>query len=227
MFQGAGLPTAAFFVVEELPCPPCRLPWPVIVKPAMQDASVGIDQASVVVNQEELDQRVAHILDRFGPPVLVERFIHGREFHAAVIEEPDPETGESKPRMLPLAEIRFDERDPSYWPIYSYDAKWKEGTHEWEATPMISPVHLAPPLMDRLNDISCRAFRLCGCRDYARVDLRMTESGEFFILEVNPNPFINSVGMENALEATGRTHARWVVDLVKTAMSRGGRQVGV
>jgi D-alanine-D-alanine ligase len=223
LLQGAGLPTPAFHVVERLPCPPCTIPWPVIVKPALQDASVGIEQASVVVAQEELEQQVAVVLDRFGPPVLVERFVHGREFHAAVIEEPDADTGEPAPRMLPLAEIVFDERDASYWPIYSYDAKWREGTHEWEATPLISPVHLAPPLMERLGDICCRAFRLVGCRDYARVDVRMTASGEFFILEVNPNPFINSVGMVNALAAMGRTHPAWVVDLVKHSLARCDR----
>jgi D-alanine-D-alanine ligase len=123
--------------------------------------------------------------------------------------------------MLPLAEIVFEDRSDAYWPIYSYDAKWREGTHEYEATPLISPVHLAPPLMERLSDIVCRAFQLVGCRDYARVDVRMGPSGEFFILEVNPNPFINSIGMINALAAMGRTHPEWVVDLVTHALARG------
>src|SRR5262245_12301592 len=227
LLQGAGLPTAPFFVVEKLPCPPCSLPWPVIVKPAMQDASVGIDQASVVVNQKELEKRVAFVLERFGPPVLVERFIHGREFHAAVIEEPDPETGEPLVQMLPLAEIAFDVRGTSFWPIYSYEAKWREGSREFQATPMVAPVHLDPPLMERVSDISCRAFQLVGCRDYGRVDVRMTPAGEFFILEVNPNPFINSSGMINALEVIGRTHPQWVADLVRNALSRGRRQVGI
>src|SRR6202035_1220730 len=65
LFQGAGLPTPEFFIVEDLPTPPCRLEWPVIVKPAQQDASVGLDQGSVVTDQERLDARVACLLRNY------------------------------------------------------------------------------------------------------------------------------------------------------------------
>src|SRR5579871_1628389 len=71
LLHGAGLPTPAFQVVEELPVAECRLGWPVIVKPATQDASVGLDQSSVVTDQDSLEARVAFLLENYGPPVLV------------------------------------------------------------------------------------------------------------------------------------------------------------
>src|SRR5260370_2133983 len=77
LLQGAGLPTPAFCVVDELPVPPCPIEWPVIVKPATQDASVGLDQGSVVTDQLRLNERVASLLEAYGPPILVEQFIPG------------------------------------------------------------------------------------------------------------------------------------------------------
>src|SRR5918911_725330 len=86
LLRGAGLATAGFFVVEGLPVPECPLEWPVIVKPATQDASVGLDQGSVVTDQGRLEERVAQLLGAYGPPVLVEQFIPGREFNVALVE---------------------------------------------------------------------------------------------------------------------------------------------
>src|SRR5262249_16858271 len=100
LLRGAGLPTADFMVVDELPVPPCDLDWPVIVKPAQQDASVGLDQESVCTNQSQLEQRVRYILETYGAPVLVEEFIDGREFNVALVELPDL-------HYLPPAEIVF------------------------------------------------------------------------------------------------------------------------
>src|SRR5262249_44034774 len=74
LLRGASLPTPEFFVVQEVPVPPCPLEWPVIIKPATQDASVGLDQGSVVTNQHSLDERVAYLLETYGPPILVEQF---------------------------------------------------------------------------------------------------------------------------------------------------------
>jgi D-alanine-D-alanine ligase len=231
LLQGAGLPTPGFFLVDQLPCPPCPLDWPVIVKPALQDASVGIEQGSVVTSREQLSRRVAHVLERYGPPVLVEQFIAGREFHVTLLEEGEERerererersrgTGATSLCLLPLAEIVFLERDSAYWPIYSYDAKWKTDGREYQMTPLRSPVSLEPERTEQLGRMARSAFRLVGCRDYARIDVRMTSSGQFFILEVNPNPFINSAGVINGLKALGRTHADFIVSLVRTALGR-------
>ena len=151
LFQGAGLPTPAFFIVEALPVLECPLEWPVIVKPAQQDASVGLDQGSVVTDLERLQERVAGLLRNYGPPVLVEQFIPGRELNVAVVEAPDL-------RLLPISEVLFVDKEPGYWPIVTYDAKWRPGTRDYEATPPRYPADVTPRLAERLGALARPGF---------------------------------------------------------------------
>jgi len=213
LFQGAGLPTPAFLVVDELPMPDCPLGWPVIVKPAQQDASIGLDQGSVVTDQERLHDRVSSLLRSYGPPVLVEEFIRGRELNVALVETPDL-------RMLPISEVLFVDKDPSYWPIVTYDAKWKPGSRDYEATPARYPADVSPKLAERLGELAQRAFHLLGCRHYARVDFRVPPSGKPYLLEVNPNPDFNpTAGFAGGLRSAGLTHEQFTVDLVRAALA--------
>jgi D-alanine-D-alanine ligase len=215
LLRGAGLPTPDFFVVEELPVPSCSLEWPVIVKPANQDASIGLDQGSVVTGPERLRARVAHVLEAYGPPVLVEQFIRGREFNVGLIECPDL-------RALPASEILFQENDPDFWPIVTYDGKWKPGSRDYEATPSSYAADVSPHLAEWLGELATRAFRLLGCRDYARVDFRL---GGYhpYILEVNPNPcYALCGGLVGGLQSAGISHAEFTVQLVRRALCRGG-----
>jgi D-alanine-D-alanine ligase len=217
LLQGSGLPTPEYFAVEKLPVPACSLKWPVIVKPGAQHASVGLDQNSVVLDQQHLQDRVKLLLEKYGPPVLVEEFILGREFNVAIIESPTL-------RVLPISEIRFVNKAPGFWPIVTYDAKWKPGSTEDEATPSYCPADLKPELADRLESLAIQAFRVLGCRDYARVDIRVRPSGKPFILEVNANPdFHPSAGLSSSLNAAGMTHAQFTVELVKAALARNSR----
>jgi D-alanine-D-alanine ligase len=215
LLQGAGLPTPGFLVVEAPPVPECRLGWPVIVKPAGQDASVGLDQGSVVTSQERLEARVAQLLEAYGPPVMVEQFIRGREFNVALVEAPDL-------RALPVSEILFTDPDPNFWPIVTYDAKWKPGSRDYESTPPKYPAEVAPRLRARLERLAASAFGLLGCRDYARVDFRVGPTGRPTILEVNPNPcFSPTAGLAGGLASAGLTHAQFTLQLVERARSRG------
>ncbi|HLJ92847.1 MAG TPA: ATP-grasp domain-containing protein [Gemmataceae bacterium] len=214
LFRGAGLPTPQGFVVEKLPILPSSLTWPVIVKPATQDASVGLDQGSVVTNQERLRQRAGWLLETYGPPVLVEEFIPGRELNVALIEASNLHT-------LPISEVLFTDKDPAFWPIVTYDAKWKPGSRDYEATPPCYPAKVSPRLAQRLTALARQAFRLLGCRDYARVDFRVRPSGKPYLLEVNPNPDFNpTAGLAGGLASAGITHARFTIDLVHAALAR-------
>src|SRR5436190_2082779 len=139
LLQGAGLPTAGFFVVHEAPVVECPLEWPVIVKLAEQDASIGLDQGSVVADLDRLNERVVQLLERYGPPVLVEQYVPGRELNVGLIEAPDLIT-------LPVAEILFTDKEPGYWPIVTYDAKWRPGSRDYEATPPRYPADVSPRL---------------------------------------------------------------------------------
>jgi D-alanine-D-alanine ligase len=221
LLRGAGLPTPEFFVVEELPVPDCPLEWPVIVKPANQDASVGLDQGSVVGDPLRLGERVAALLTAYGPPVLVEQYVPGRELNVGLIEAPDL-------RALPASEILFRQEGPGYWPIVTYDAKWRPGSRDYEATPPRYPAEVAPRLRAKLAALACRAFRALGCRDYARVDFRVRPGGRPYILEVNPNPdFSPAAGLAGGLASAGLTHAQFTVQLVERALARGRQTAGV
>jgi D-alanine-D-alanine ligase len=218
LLRGAGLPTADFLVVDRLPVPPCPLPWPVIVKLAAQDASVGLDQGSVVTDRQALERRVRWLLERYGGPVLVEEFIAGRELIVGLIERPGL-------TPLPVAEILFEGKTSGYWPIVTYDAKWAPESVEFEATPPRYPAEVSPRLATRLQELAARAFRLLGCRDYGRVDFRVRRPGRPYILEVNPNPdFHPEAGLTGGLQAAGLSHAWFTARLVENALARSRRQ---
>jgi D-alanine-D-alanine ligase len=216
LLRGAGLPTADFLVVDHLPVPPCALEWPVIVKPAKQDASVGLHQDSVCTGRDQLEQRVAYILETYGGPVLIEEYVRGREFNVALLELPDLQ-------VLPPAEIVFPEERPGYWPILTYDGKWRPGTAEYDTTPPKFPADIGPRLAQKLGAIAVQAYRALGCRDYARVDFRVKPNGRPYILEVNPNPEIsNHAGFAGCLGSADIPHPEFIGRLVRQALSRKG-----
>lgn len=223
LLTAANLPTPEYLVVDAAPAARWPHPWPAIVKPACQDASVGIEQGSVVTSQRELDDRVRYVLAAYGGPVLVERFVGGREFHVNLIE--DGVRGDRPLVVLPLAEIGFEDVDPPRWPIYSYTAKWHENSAEHRAIALRAPVELPAAAMRQLRAIGERAFRLLQCRDYARLDVRMTADGAFHVLEVNPNPYLNSMALVTGLKALGRTHEQMIVELALATAARGGSEI--
>ena len=123
--------------------------------------------------------------------------------------------------MLPLGEIVFTDPDPNFWPIVTYDAKWKPETRDYKVTPPQYPTLVARRLAERVDDLARKAFRLLGCRDYARVDFRVRGSRPY-ILEVNPNPDISPMaGLCNDLEAAGLSPARFMTEIVQAAAARG------
>lgn len=213
LLRGAGLPTAPFVAVDRLPMPVCDLDWPVIAKPARQDASVGLAQDSVCTDQAQLERRVRYLLETYGP-VLVEEYIAGREFNVALLELPTLE-------HLPPAEIVFPEEKPGQWAILTYDGKWKPGTAEYDTTPPKFPADISAATARKLGAIAMAAYREIGCRDYARVDLRMKPNGRPYILEVNPNPEISpTAGFAGCLGAAAIRHNDFIVRLVDQALSR-------
>ena len=220
LFRGAGLPTAAFIVVDSLPVPAWDHGWPAIVKPACQDSSVGIEQNSIVESQPALEERVRDVLERFGAPVLVERYIPGREFHINLYESHT--TGDLI--VLPFGEVRFEKAaEEGRWPIYTYQAKWNEDSIEYNSALMHTNVRVEPELGPRMVSICKAAFRVSGMRDYGRVDLRVSPEGEPYILEVNPNPYIHGVMIEEALQSQDKPLTGFLCERVLSALRHAGR----
>jgi D-alanine-D-alanine ligase len=219
LLASAGLPTAKYLVLDDDSIPEWTLGWPAMVKPALQDASVGIDQGSVVTNADQLAARFRFVIDTYGSPVLLEEFVGGREFHVNVIEDG---IGPSRAiTVLPFSEIAYREARPDWWPVYTYTAKWDETSAEYADCPVVAPVELPAEPTARLRDLAARAFRLFGCRDFARIDVRMTATEEFRVLEMNPNPYLISLTLVRGLEAIGRAHEQMVIGMARAAIARG------
>jgi D-alanine-D-alanine ligase len=222
LLRGAGLPTAPFVWLargEALPAEPLTA-WlaegPLFVKPASEDASLGISELSVVENWAALERQAAEIAGRYGD-VLIERYIDGREFNIAVIALPEPE-------VLPLAEIDFQVGPGKLrWPIVTYRGKWDVDGPEDLATQACCPADVEPALGRAIAELALAAFRLLGCRDYARVDMRVDRTGNIYLLELNANPDAGpGAGFARALKAAGIPYSQFVERLVATAIARGG-----
>jgi D-alanine-D-alanine ligase len=213
-----GIKTPPFHVFEapaKIGLPP-HLEFPLIVKPSKEDASVGISDASIVTTEPELRRRVRFVLEEFQQPALVESYIDGRELNVAVI-------GYRKPVVLPISEIDFSGLHDGMARIVSYDAKWMTGTVAYEGTKGICPARLPSHTEAKLREIALRAFRIVGCRDYARVDFRLAANGELFLLEVNPNPDISDdAGFARSARAHGLTFPQIVGKIVESALDRHG-----
>ncbi len=225
LLAGAGLPTPQFVLVQESQAidehklRKLVAGGPVIVKPAHEDASLGVGPESIVTDWGALARRIEFVRGRYGP-VLVERFIVGREFNAAVVALPEPE-------YLPLAEIEFTGPGTKGWQIVTYDAKWAPGSVDDRATPAHCPARVDSATAARIGRLAVAAFRLTGCRDYARVDLRMDAEGQVFILEVNGNPDIGpAAGFAPALGVAGIRYEEFVDRVVQNAFSGRGAKRG-
>jgi D-alanine-D-alanine ligase len=191
-----------------------NLEFPCIVKPSREDASVGIDTMSVVTNMNELRRKVRRIIEQFDQPALVEEYIDGRELNVAVM-------GNRKPYTLPISEIDMSTLPKQYPRIVTYNAKWLKGTEEYEHTKGVCPALLPPELEARIKELALSAYQLIGCRDYARVDFRLSKDYEPYILEVNPNPDISDeAGFARSARAHGFTFEEFIGAIVECALER-------
>lgn len=225
MLAQAGLPTSPYVVVTGIPgddrAPDDHgLSFPLIVKPALEDASGGIDHDAVVKDQAALEERVAYVLREHDMPVLIEEYIDGRELHCAVL-------GNDPPEALPLYEMVFTPReaaDGSPLPnIVTYRAKWDPHSRDFFAVDGKCPVDdLEPEVCAAIQSVAVRAYQVLGVRDYARVDMRLDPAtGDPLILEVNPNPDLADHGafMQCAI-ASGRTFTQTINEILGMALAR-------
>jgi len=213
VLKSFGLPTAAA-VLTETPDQKIDLPFPLIVKPNTEDASLGIGPDSVVRDEEALRRQLSHISEVFGEPALVEAFIEGREFNVAVYDA-------EKPEALPVSEIDFTGMPEGQPNICGYAAKWLPDDVLYKTTPPICPAQIDDALRTKLQDIAVKAFCACSCRDYARVDFRVDKKGRPFVLEVNPNPDISlNAGYVRGLGAAGIDYKTFWKQMIEKAISR-------
>lgn len=188
-----------------------------IVKPVWEDASIGIDDESVVANFDLVDQRLQARKMAYKGEWFVERYIEGREINIALL------CGEDEPRVLPISEILFIDY-PSIKPrIVGYSAKWDEDSFEGRNTvrQFIDRAHEGD-LCRRLENVGRTCWRLFGLDGYVRVDCRVDEAGDIWILEVNANPCISpDAGFAAALAEDGLGYNEAIDLIVRDAKRRG------
>ncbi len=193
------------------------LRFPVIVKPAREDASLGINSNSVCHDNAHLERQVAYIHTVYKQEALVEEYLDGREFNVSVI-------GDRDPRVLAISEIDFSGMPEGEPKIVSFRAKWDEESPVYGSTVPVCPAQVSKRLERRIKDIALRSYTCVGCRDYARIDMRSDAKGNIYVLEVNPNPDISPrAGFARAARAAGHTYADMILLICQAAMERGAK----
>jgi D-alanine-D-alanine ligase len=184
--------------------------FPLIVKPVAEDASIGVGLDAVVHTIQALRQRVAYVVERYRQAALAEVFVAGREFNISLWGDP--------PQVLPLAEIDFSAFTDPYARIVSFAAKWEVNSFEYHHTPVLCPAPVDPDLGARIADAAWRAWAAIGCRGYARVDMRVSEEGTPYVVEVNCNPDLSpDAGFCRAARAAGYSYEDMVIHILGIA----------
>ena len=188
--------------------------FPLIVKPASEDGSIGIDASSVVGSVKELMEKIHYIQAEFDSPALIEEYIEGREIYAAIL-------GEEAPEPLPLVEMDLSKLPNGTPRIASGEVKWEKDSDVYKRARSRVVEDLDEKLAAKIQERAVAAYRALKLRDYGRIDLRLTDKGEIYVLEANPNPWLSS-GAEFAMaaRASGRTYTDMLRDIVDLAMAR-------
>jgi D-alanine-D-alanine ligase len=208
----AHIPTPAWRIFHQ--GEPCDWnSFPAIVKPMNEHCSAGITCDAVVLNPLELNNRIPFIWDTYDQPAMVEDFIDGREFHVSV-------WGNEKLTVLPVAEMDFSFFGNIKDRLCTYDSKFIPGSNHYEKIETLLPAPLTPEEQLALEKVCCDAYRALGCRDYARMDIRLRD-GIFYVLDVNPNADISSeASMACAAEVAGISYGQMGSLLVCLAARR-------
>ncbi len=191
------------------------LTYPLIVKPAWEDASVGIDNDAIVNNVEALKKRIEYVFNSFKQPALVEEFIMGRELNVAVF-------GDKDPVVLPISEIDFSQMPKNLHPIVSFQAKWDPMHEAYHKTIPICPAPLSDKIRIEAERMALECVHAVGTRDYSRVDMRLSkEDNKLYVLEVNPNPDLTEgAGFMRSAKYGGYSYRKTLKMIVDFAYAR-------
>jgi len=192
-----------------------NLRMPLFVKPVAMDASIGIETKSLVRDSTQLMERVVAI-HKLGDAALAEEYVEGREFYVSVL-------GNNDAQALAPIELDFSEMPADKPNVYTSKAKWDRKSTEYKGVqPKIA--ELPDELKARLCKVSLDAYRALRVRDYGRVDLRVAETGEIYVLEVNASCYLEQNDeFAMAAKASGLEYDALIQEIVKLAMARYGK----
>jgi D-alanine-D-alanine ligase len=224
-----GIPTPRFAVVENIEEVETRtvdLPLPLFVKPLHEGSSKGITDQNLCWDRDHLAKQTRFLLENYQQPVLVEEYLPGKEFTCAVLGNGDQAT------VLPIVGMNFESLPKGALPIYSFDAKFVWDRPENPLEIFQCPARITRELRASIERVTLDAFRVLGCRDWARIDVRLDAAGNPNVLEVNPLPGILPDPADNsclpkAARAAGIGYDELIQSCLKYAAARQGIELGV
>jgi D-alanine-D-alanine ligase len=192
--------------------------FPLIVKPQLEDGSIGIDAEAVVTGVKELMERVEYVQNEFDSPALIEEYIEGREIYAAILGSYE------QTEVLPLVELDLSKLPNGTPKIASRDVKFETESRAYKLTKSKIAEDLDEATVQKLSDTALAAYRAVKLRDYGRIDMRLTPEGDVYVIEANPNPWLSSKHeFAMAAKKSGRNYTQLIGEIVQMALDRNRR----
>src|SRR5215469_11425674 len=186
--------------------------FPLIVKPVSEDGSIGIDQNSVVKTVKELMERIQYVQEEFDSPALLEEYIEGREIYAGLL-------GNQNPEVLPLIELDLSRLPAGVPRVAGTEVKWEKESEAYKVTKSAPVEDFDEKTTELLSKTALAAYRSLRLRDYGRIDMRLTDKGEVYVIEANPNPWLSSSSeFYMAAKKSGRSYAEMIGEIIENAI---------
>lgn len=209
-----GIKTPNFYIAtnnSKIDADVFQLRFPVILKLLREDASIGISEFSVCRDLNEINARLQFLFNTYKQDVLIEEYINGREFNVAILGD----------RVLPISEIDFTGLPDNYPKIVTYEGKWLQDSIYYQYTNPVCPANLDQKIIQKIESVALKCYKLLYCRDYARVDVRLDNENTPYVIEVNPNPDISSdAGFARAAAAAGISYSELLKTITNFALNR-------
>jgi D-alanine-D-alanine ligase len=215
ILRSRGVPTPASCTVERIKdIAGVDLPFPLFIKLAHEDASVGISGDNVVTDRRSMVRRAKALMEEYRQPVLIERYIEGRELNVTLL-------GNSRVVPLPFHEIDFSLMPAGRPRIVSYAAKWDESSPEYQGSMPVPVKDMGSAVQAAIERAAVAAFRALEVRDYGRVDFRVADDGTPYVIDVNPNCDISpGAGVSRAALAAGLSYTQLIGRICEIALER-------
>jgi D-alanine-D-alanine ligase len=209
ILEKSGLPIPRFATISRGD-PLVSVGFPAIVKPAAEDASLGVEQRSVVRNTRQLAERVEAMLELW-PEVIVQRYIDGREVNVGILGK----------TVLPISEIDFRKTPPGRWRIVTYKSKWVTGSEDDLAAVPRCPAKMPAKVANEVRRVAAAAWKIVDGFGYGRVDMRIDQDGRPWILEVNANPDImHNAGFATMAQVAGMEYPALIRTVCELGLER-------
>jgi D-alanine-D-alanine ligase len=218
-FYGIATPKFQVFTSSNQKLNP-ELKFPLFVKPNAEGSSKGIRNDSLVNDEDSLRKMVRFIINNYNQSALVEEYLEGREFTVSII-------GNSPPKVLPIVEITFDYLPSNVHKFDSYEVKWVWDSPNNPVDPVVCPAKVSKELEKMIKSAALNAYKVTGCLDFARLDIRLDREGVPNVLEINALPGLMPDPLENsrfpkACFAAGMGYDDIIFNILTEAMKRYG-----